>query len=227
MNELDDFLQSVHYQANDSALLQQAITHRSFSTDNNERLEFVGDAIIDLIIAQALYNQFSDKQEGELSRYRAELVRSSTLAEIAREIGLNQVIRLGDGERKSGGADRESILSGTLEALFGAIYFDAGIDYCQALAARLFASRLQNIQNAAEKKDPKTALQELLQSRNQSLPQYELLKTEGKHHHQTFYISCHVMALSKSVEASGSSKKIAERNAAQLMLDIIAQEKKI
>lgn len=227
MDCLDDFLQSLHYHVNDSALLQQAVTHRSFSTDNNERLEFVGDAVIDLIIAEALYNQFSDKPEGELSRYRAELVRSSTLADIAREIGLNQVIRLGDGERKSGGADRESILSGTLEALFGAIYMDSGMDRCQQLALSFFASRLQNIQNAAEKKDPKTALQELLQSRNKSLPQYELLKTEGKHHHQTFHIACYVSAFNKSVEAVGSSKKIAERNAAQLMLDWIDKEKKL
>jgi ribonuclease III len=227
LDQIVEFLQGVHYQPSDSALLQQALTHRSFSTDNNERLEFVGDAVIDLIIAELLYTQFADKQEGELSRYRAELVRSATLAEIAREIGLHHVVRLGDGERKSGGADRESILSGTLEALFAAIYFDAGMDYCQVLAKRIFASRLQNIQNAADKKDPKTALQEMLQSTNKSLPQYELLKTEGKDHHQTFYITCYVAAFKKSVEAAGSSKKIAEKNAAQLMLDWIAKEKKL
>ncbi len=227
MNQLNDFLKKLHYEFNDSAILQQAITHRSYSIDNNERLEFVGDAVIDLLIAEALYSQFSDKPEGELSRYRAELVRSFTLAEIAREIGLNNVIRLGDGERKSGGADRESILSGSLEALFGAVYFDAGIEQCKELALRFFATRLQNIQNVAEKKDPKTALQELLQSQNKSLPQYELLKTEGKHHHQTFYITCYVSAFNNSVEGAGSSKKIAERNAAQLMLDWISKEKKI
>lgn len=211
----------------ESALVQQALTHRSFSTDNNERLEFIGDAIIDLIIAEALYQQFPDKPEGELSRYRAELVRAATLADIAREIKLNSLVRLGDGERKSGGADRESILSGALEALLGAVYLVAGLAECQRIASLLFADRLKKIEDTALKKDAKTALQEWLQSRNQPLPQYQLLKTAGKQHHQTFYMACYVPGLEKTVEAEGTSKKMAEQHAAQLMLDWINKEKKL
>ena len=227
MSSLDHFLQTLPYQPADLAIIQQALTHRSFSADNNERLEFVGDAIIDLIIAEALYQKFADKPEGELSRYRAELVRSSTLAQLAREIGLNSLIRLGEGERKSGGAERESILSGTLEALFGAIYLDSNLHECKRIVLKLFATRLHTIQEAAHSKDAKTALQELLQARNLALPRYELLKTVGKHHHQTFFMSCHVAAFNKTVEAEGSSKKMAEQQAAGLMLAWLGKEKKI
>lgn len=227
MASLDEFLQNLHYQPIDSAIIQQALTHRSFSADNNERLEFVGDAIIDLVIAEALYRQFTDKPEGELSRYRAELVRSSTLAQIAREIGINDVMRLGEGERKSGGAERESILSGTLEALFGAIYLDRGQDECKRIALSIFSHRLATIHESAQQKDPKTALQELLQAKNKSLPQYRLLEATGQHHHQTFRMACVVSAFNKTVEAEGSSKKMAEQNAAQLMLEWINKEKKL
>ena len=146
---LDQFFSDLTCKPDDKALFQRALTHRSFSAENNERLEFLGDAIIDLLIAEILYHRFTEKPEGELSRYRAELVKAKTLAEIAREIRLNEVIRLGDGERKSGGANRESILSGTVEALMGAIYLDQGIDECKRILIRLFGHRLDSIEKRA------------------------------------------------------------------------------
>lgn len=222
---LGSFLQKLHYQPHDSAIFQRAITHRSFSSDHNERLEFLGDAIIDLVIAESLYNRFSDKPEGELSRYRAELVRASTLAEIAREIELSQVIRLGDGERKSGGAERESILSGTVEALFGAIYLDSNLEQCKRVIVQLFSSRLDEIEGTAGNKDPKTALQELLQAKKRTLPRYHLVSVSGQHHHQVFRMACVVEVFNKTVEAEAGSKKLAERKAAELMLDWISKEK--
>lgn len=221
---LEDLLARLHYEPKDSLVLQRAVTHRSFSTDNNERLEFVGDAVLDLVIAESLYEHFPEKAEGELSRYRAELVRSSTLAQIALEIGLNKVLRLGDGERKSGGEKRESILSGALEAVLGAVYLDGSLEECKRIILDLFATRLKNIEDAAQRKDPKTALQELLQSKNKALPEYKLLKTTGKHHHQTFLMVCAVSALNKTIEAQGSSKKVAEQKSAELMLEWINKE---
>lgn len=223
----DQFLETLHYQPSDGAIFLQAVTHRSFSADNNERLEFLGDAIIDLVIAELLYYRFADKPEGELSRYRAELVRSQTLAEIAREVALNKVIRLGDGERKSGGAERESILSGAVEALLGAIYLDGGLAECKRIMARLFASRLDAIESMAQDKDPKTALQELLQAKTRSIPRYSMVSVSGQHHKQVFRMACQVDIFNKIIEAEGSSKKLAERKAAALMLEWIKQERKL
>lgn len=221
----DSIFSLLQYQPNDTAIFQQAFTHRSFSRDNNERLEFLGDALIDLIIGEALYHQFSEKPEGELSRFRAELVRGSTLAELAKEIGLNNLIRLGEGEKKNGGADRESILAGTFEALFGAIYLDSDLEQCQKIALVLFDSRIKDIERSAEQKDAKTHLQELLQSKRIDLPVYSLLKTSGKQHKQIFHVQCEVPVFEKAVEASGESKKMAEQKAAKAMLTIISKEK--
>ncbi len=215
----------LQYQPTDTALFKQAFTHRSFSRDNNERLEFLGDALIDLIIGDALFHQFPKKQEGELSRFRAELVRGSTLADIAREIGLNSVIRLGEGEKKNGGAERESILAGAFEALFGAIYLDSNFEQCQKVALELFAPRIDNILNATKQKDAKTHLQELLQARKIGLPVYSLLRTSGKQHQQVFYVQCEVPLLESVVEASGESKKMAEQQAAKAMITLISEEK--
>lgn len=215
------------YTPQDSALFNRALTHRSYSADHNERLEFVGDAVLDLIIAEVLFVQFLDKPEGELSRYRAELVRSTTLADIAKEIQLPTYIRLGEGERKSGGCQRESILAGALEAIIGAIYFESGFDLAKQAILPLFKSRLQSIHQSAQNKDPKTTLQELMQANGYALPQYELLKTVGKDHKQTFIMVCHVEAFQHRIQAEGASKKMAQQQSAALMLDWIREEKKL
>jgi len=187
----------------------------------------MGDAVLDLIIADALYLRFQDKPEGELSRFRAELVRGSTLADIAREHLLVDVIRLGEGERKSGGAQRESILAGALEAIIGAFYIDAGFEQCKNIILPLFIKRIDGIQDSASRKDSKTALQELMQAQGHSLPRYDVLKTLGKEHKQTFIITCTVDVWNKTIQAEGHSKKIAQQNAASMMLDWIKQEKNL
>lgn len=220
----DSLFTLLQYQPDDTVLFQQALTHRSFSRDNNERLEFLGDALIDLIIGNALYHQFPEKQEGELSRFRAELVRGSTLADVAKEIGLDSLIRLGEGEKKNGGAQRESIMAGAFEALMGAIYLDSDFEQCQKTALVFFASRINNIHNDAEQKDAKTQLQEVLQARKMDLPVYTLLHTTGKQHQQTFHVQCDIATLHRTVKASGSSKKMAEQNAAAAMLNLISEE---
>lgn len=224
MSTLENLCQRLDYKPNNLTLLEQAITHRSFAGDNNERLEFLGDALLDLIIGEALFHQFSDKKEGVLSRYRAELVKGQTLAQLALELGLNEIIRLGSGERKSGGANRDSILADSFEALLGAIYLDSGFDQCQHVVQTLFKERLLTISSSAKDKDPKTALQEKLQAKKQGLPVYVLEKSSGQQHKQTFYVSCEVSELNKKIEEKGRSKKIAEQSAAAAMLALLEQE---
>ena len=220
----DTLFSILQYQPDDTALFFQAFTHRSFSGDNNERLEFLGDALLDLIIGEALFHRFPEKQEGELSRYRAELVRGSMLAEIARVISLGEEIRLGEGEKRSGGADRDSILAGAFEAVIGAIYLDSDYEQCKKVVMRLFESRISDIENTAQQKDAKTRLQELVQSRKMELPVYRLIRTSGKQHQQVFHVQCQIAELKKEVEASGTTKKLAEQSAAEIMLNMISKE---
>ncbi|NRB37505.1 MAG: ribonuclease III [Pseudomonadales bacterium] len=224
MSALKELCLRLNYQADNVRLIEQAVTHRSFGGSNNERLEYLGDALLDLVIGEALFHQFAEQKEGVLSRYRAELVKGSALAELARELGLSHVIRLGSGEKKSGGADRESILADSFEAILGAIYLDKGFDYSKTLVLILFASRLQGIEVSAKNKDPKTALQEILQAQKYQLPLYQLEKATGQQHQQTFFVSCILQDLKKDVTEQGRSKKIAEQNAAASMLILLEKE---
>ncbi len=212
------------YRFRQSQLLEQALTHRSFSRSrNNERLEFLGDSILNLIISNAIFSQFDGAGEGELSRIRAALVNESCLAQVAREVDLGELIKLGSGELKSGGFRRDSILSDALEAVIGAIYLDS--DYAQAERAvlQLYRQRLQQIEPGAIDKDPKTRLQELLQARGLRLPVYRVVETRGKSHNQVFTVSCVVGDLELQSEGKGASRKKAEQQAAHALLEKIDQ----
>lgn len=220
---LDHLYQQLNYHPNNHSLFEQAVTHRSFSRDHNERLEFLGDAVLDLVIGEALYHQWSDRREGELSRYRAELVNGSYLANKARHLKLNQVIRLGSGERKTGGAERESIMAGTFEAIFGAIYLDAGYEVAKNILLSLFAEDIQHIGQRANNKDAKTRLQEWVQANKKGLPVYTLLRTCGQDHQQIFTMQCEITGLALKTVQEGSSKKMAEQLAAENMLSLLEQ----
>ena len=209
---------SLGYAFDDENLFHQALTHRSAARDNNERLEFLGDSILSFVISTELYRRFSDIDEGTLSRLRASLVKGDTLAALARDLELGDYLQLGPGELKSGGFRRGSILADALEALFGAIFLDSGIDAVKTVILSLYEERLQKADPAKAHKDPKTRLQEFLQSRNLALPEYEVTNIQGKAHEQRFTVSCTVANLSESVVAEGSSRRKAEQAAAQQAL---------
>jgi ribonuclease-3 len=208
------------YRFRRSELLEQALTHRSFSRNiNNERLEFLGDSILNLIISNYIYRHFDKASEGKLSRIRASLVKQDTLARVARGIGLGDHIHLGGGELKSGGFRRASILSDALEALIAAIYLDS--DYAQAekTVLHLFHNLLQSVDVASNLKDPKTQLQEHLQGQQRELPSYRVRQTSGKSHEQVFTVSCEIDELDLRCEGTGASRKQAEQQAARKILD--------
>nr|WP_283777753.1 ribonuclease III [Sansalvadorimonas sp. 2012CJ34-2] len=212
------------YTFNDPDLAVLALTHRSYGGRNNERLEFLGDSIVNFLIAEDLFRRFPEAREGQLSRLRARMVRGKTLAELAREFGLGDFLLLGSGELKSGGFRRESILADTVEALLGAIFLDSGMDACRERVQVWYASRLETLSVTDQhNKDPKTRLQEFLQSRQQKLPDYELLSVEGKAHDQTFRVSCHVQGLD-STEGTGSSRRVAEQQSARRALVALGVE---
>lgn len=203
-------------------LLRQALTHRSFGQPHNERLEFLGDALLNCVVAERLCQRFPDLPEGDLSRLRASLVRQETLADIAREIHLGEHLHLGEGELKTGGVDRPSMLADALEAIFAAVYLDAGFVAVQALVDRLFAPWLARLDPKQSGKDAKTALQELVQGRRLALPQYGLLAVRGEAHAQEFEVECVIPALDIRCIGSGSSRRMAEQQAARQALDMIA-----
>ena len=203
------------HQFRDQRLADQALTHRSFSADNNERLEFLGDSLLNFFIADALYDRFRSSSEGELSRMRAKLVKGETLAEIAKDFQLGEFLNLGHGERKSGGQRRDSILADTLEALIGALYLDAGLETCRLRVLDWYASRLAQSEPGDFNKDPKTRLQEMLQSKAMPLPRYQLMETSGAEHRQQFVVACEVAALDASFTGRGSSRRAAEQAAAE------------
>ncbi|MDT8449315.1 MAG: ribonuclease III [Wenzhouxiangellaceae bacterium] len=203
-------------------LLRLALTHRSRGARNNERLEFLGDAIINFVVADLLYRARPDASEGDLSRLRARLVREHTLAEIARELGLGDRLLLGPGELKSGGFLRESILSDALEAIVGAVFEDGGYEPARALVERLVAARIESLPDAELLKDPKTRLQELLQGRGLALPEYEVVDERGADHDRQFTVVCRVEALAEPVGAIARSRRKAEQAAARLALERIA-----
>ncbi len=207
------------YECRDPALLEAALTHRSAGGPHNERLEFLGDAVLNCVVAMLVFREFGAADEGDLSRFRSSLVSGEALAVIAAEIGLGDQLRLGSGELKSGGFRRKSILADTLEALFGAIYLDGGFDAAAAVIERLFIPRLDRLPSAAELKDPKTRLQEMLQARGLPLPSYVVESVSGEAHSQVFQVSCSVDALGLKTHATGASRRRAEQGAAQRMLE--------
>jgi ribonuclease III len=210
------------YQPRDLALFRAALTHRSAAGPNNERLEFLGDAVLNLVIAHRLYDAFPLAAEGDLSRLRARLVSREPLAEVAAHLGLGAVLQLGSGELKSGGFRRQSILADALEALCGAIFLDGGLGAVEPVIARIFAEPLATLPEPAALKDAKTRLQEYLQSRSLTLPRYSVLGVAGEDHAQTFTVSCEVPDLRLRVEGGGSSRRRAEQQAAGRMLAEIA-----
>jgi len=203
----------------DAGLLQTALTHRSHSTPHNERLEFIGDAVLNCAVALELYRRFPSLTEGEMSRLRANLVRQDTLHQIAETLALGDHLRLGEGELRSGGHRRPSILADAVEAIIGAVELDAGFDAAAALVGRLYASRLAEIVPGQQIKDPKTRLQEFLQGRRMALPKYVLLDTSGEAHAQNFRVACEVPALRLNTEGTGQSRRAAEQMAAERALE--------
>jgi len=208
----------------DPGMLELALTHRSASKqNNNERLEFLGDAVIGQVIAEELYRRFPQAREGQLTRLRASLVNKEHLAEMARSQELGPLVRLGPGELKSGGWQRNSILADALEAVVGAILLDAGMDACRERVLSLYADELDALSPDQPVKDPKTRLQEWMQSHQAPLPVYEVMETSGKQHDREFAVSCRVHGLADPVAGSGSSIKRAEQAAADRALELLQE----
>ena len=212
----------IHYTFQDASLMMMALTHRSFNAQHNERLEFLGDSILSFLIAQELYQRFPKIDEGDLSRLRAQLVKESSLSSIATSMGLGDFIQLGEGELKSAGWRRPSILADTLEAIIGAIYLDAGIEPAHQFVLRFFEKQLNEIDPKLIQKDAKTLLQELLQSQKSDLPIYTVVSIKGEAHSQSFTIECIIKKSNIKTQGIGQSRRIAEQEAAskayQLML---------
>lgn len=208
----------LQYQFTDPHLLARALTHRSFSADHNERLEFLGDSVLSLAVSGLLYEQLGTLAEGDLSRVRANLVKQDTLHRLAADLGLSQVLRLGEGEMRSGGQKRPSILADALEAVIGAVHLDGGWAASEALVRRLFAEVSISPQMSAIGKDPKTELQEWLQGRRMKLPDYRVVATLGAAHKQTFDVECEVAELGISERGIGGSRRAGEQAAAAAML---------
>lgn len=205
------------YSFSDSLLLEQALTHRSAGRRNNERLEFLGDALLNLIIAETIYERFPKASEGEMTRLRAALVNGSALAELAREEAVGDMLKLGPGELKTGGFRRDSILADSFEALIAAIYLDGGWLNCREHVRKLFSSRLETADTRVSK-DAKTSLQELLQANALALPAYDLVNTSGDDHDKVFEVECTISSLEISATGSGSSRRAAEQAAADTIL---------
>lgn len=210
---------SLDYEFRDTELLRQALTHRSATGSNNERLEYLGDAVLDTVISEIIYRQKPDADEGALSRLRSFLVKDAALADLATGLGIGHHIIFGPGEKKTGGHRRESILADALEALFGAVYLDAGFDTARRIICNAYGERLQALPEAVDLRDPKTALQEYLQARQLPLPEYRMEDVSGKAHQQTFIISCTVG--DRQSTGSGGSRRDAEQQAAERMLAML------
>jgi ribonuclease-3 len=214
---MTDLQQRLRYVFRDAGLLRQALTHRSHGARNNERLEFIGDSVLNLAVAALLYAQ-AGASEGQLSYWRASLVREQTLAEIARELELGAALLMGEGEQRSGGAARASILADALEAVLGAVFLDGGFEAARELVARLYAPRLSRIDTGASAKDAKTRLQEILQGRRLKVPGYAVTATRGPAHLQEFEVQCEIAELGLRTHGEGTSRRAAEQQAAQAMI---------
>jgi ribonuclease-3 len=211
------------YRFHNPRLLQQALTHRSHGTPHNERLEFLGDGVLNCIVAAELYARFSVLKEGELSRLRANLVREQSLHEVAARLSLGDSLRLGEGELKSGGFRRPSILADALEALIGAVFLDGGFEAARLVVARLYDPVLGTLDAKGADKDPKTQLQEWLQSRRYQLPQYSVIATHGAAHDQRFEVECVVRDLDLRTVGSGASRRRAEQEAARAAFERLSE----
>lgn len=221
MASLDSLQARLGYRFRHPELLQQALTHRSHNAQHNERLEFLGDSVVNFVVASMLFQRFTTIDEGDLSRLRASLVKQSTLADLATALGLPDHLRLGEGELKSGGFRRPSILADALEAIFGAVYLDAGFDAAHDVIRAQYQALIEPINPRTLGKDAKTLLQEVLQARKIDLPVYTVVATHGAAHSQLFEVSCTVKVLDICVKAAGSSRRAAEQEAAKQALDLI------
>ena len=221
---MDKLQKNLSYEFNDIDLLRRALTHRSVSKNNNERLEFLGDSVLGCIISEELYSRHTSIDEGQLSRLRSHLVRGNTLANLAKKLSISENLILGQGELKSGGFRRESILADTFEAILGAIFLDSDYLTVKRVTMLLFSDLLNDAKAEDSLKDFKTQLQELLQKKGHSLPLYELLETKGKDHNAIFYVSCHVEELKITVEKNAKSIKRAEQACAQSILEEIKKQ---
>ena len=215
---LEDLSKTIGYTFKDDKLLVAAVTHRSAKGENNERLEFLGDAVLGYVIAQWLFESVPDAKEGELSRRRAGLVKKETLAILARSLNLGDYLQLGSGELKTGGFRRDSILADAMEAVLGAIVLDSGFDACQGIIHQLYEEQFKELSSLDDRKDPKTCLQEFLQSRKLSLPEYTVMQVTGKPHDQHFVIECSVDDADKKSTGEGRSRRVAEQVAAERLL---------
>ena len=212
--------QRFHYRFKDDVLLQTALTHRSHSANNNERLEFLGDAVLDLVISELLYQFYSEQTEGSLSRMRSSLVKGDTLAALAKELDLGEYLVLGKGENTSGGRERLSLLSNALEAVIGAIFLDGGYLEAKNAIIKIFDARIQVLDPKSEHKDHKSILQEKLQAMKQQLPEYSLIRSEGTHN-KSFIVQCSIKSGEIVTQASGQTLRIAEQKAASKALEEI------
>jgi len=215
---ITDLPRYLGYEFNNLQLLEEALMHRSYGERSNERMEFLGDSIVNFIIADQLYQRYPQRPEGDLSRMRAQLVKGETLAQLAQELKLGEYIRLGSGELKSGGTQRTSILADAFEAIIGAIYLDGGISAVENCLIQWFNERLNDPELIVQLKDPKTQLQECLQSHKYELPEYKVLSIKGEAHEQYFQVACYIKSLDISCQGEGSSRRRAEQEAARLML---------
>lgn len=223
MSEFADLCARLGYQFKDPELLSRALTHRSASSIHNERMEFLGDAVLNFVISADLYRRFPKAREGEMSRLRASLVKGERLTELAQQLDLGTQLYLGSGELKSGGHRRGSILADAFEALIGGIYLDGGIEPAQAFILKTYADLLAASDPSKAFKDPKTHLQEWLQAQGLPLPSYELFSTEGEAHRQRFEVLCSIESLQEPVKGRGSSRRKAEQAAAQRALELLQQ----
>ena len=221
IKNLPRLCRTLGYEFTNVDLLTQALTHRSAASKHNERLEFLGDSILSIIISDALYHQFPKVTEGDLSRMRSTLVKGETLTVIAREFKLGDYLYLGPGELKSGGFRRESILADAVEAIIGAIYLDADIETCRTLLLTWYKQRLAEIKPGINQKDPKTILQEYLQGYKKPLPEYQVVDVKGDAHNQTFTVECRITEIDKVVTGVSTSKRKAEQLAAAQVLELI------
>ena len=223
MASLDSLQAALGHRFADVRLLEQALTHRSHSSRHNERLEFLGDSVVNFVVAALLYQRFASIDEGDLSRLRASLVKQASLADIASRLALSEHLRLGEGELKSGGFRRPSILADALEAIFGAVFLDAVFETAQQVVARQYEPVLAHVDPKTLGKDAKTLLQEMLQARKLDLPAYAVVATHGAAHNQLFEVECSVASLDIRVVAGGGSRRAAEQEAARLAIQAIQQ----
>ncbi|MBV9576422.1 MAG: ribonuclease III [Gammaproteobacteria bacterium] len=217
----DELLEKLNYVFAEPKLLKMALTHRSKGGEHNERLEFLGDAVVNFVIAEVLFQQFPTATEGELSRWRASLVNRDALAELAKEYELGRFLLLGPGEQRSGGNERQSILSCAMEAVIGAVYLDGGFEAAREKIIEWYTPLLQSLSSAASHKDPKTLLQEYLQSCRLALPVYKVENIQGEAHQQLFTVSCQVEGVQNKMLGKGTSRRRAEQDAAQAMLGVL------